>query len=142
MDTIGASGAAWTACGLLVASVACDLRRRRIPNAIPLLLLALFAVHVLAGAVAPLKVLWAHLAIGAVLLAAGFALYLTGRFGAGDGKLMAVSGLWVGPADLSLFLFGLAAGALTLSVFACCRSKRHGARARNCRLRLRSRRLL
>ena len=56
--------------------------------------------------------------IGVVLLAAGFALYLGGRFGAGDGKLIAIAGLWIGPADLGFFLLGLGACALALSLFA------------------------
>ena len=108
----------WAACALFAASVVCDLRARRIPNAIPLALLGLFAVYAFGGWAGPLGALWVHLAIGAVLLAAGFALFLSGGFGAGDGKLIAVAGLWVGPADLSLFLFTLAAGALALSLFA------------------------
>ena len=108
----------WTACGLLVASAVSDLRNRRVPNAIPLLLLGLFAVCAVAGAVGPPAVLWQHAAIGAVLLAAGFALYATGRFGGGDAKLIAVAGLWAGPNDLVVFLFGLGACALLLSMYA------------------------
>lgn len=108
----------WSACGLFAASVACDLRWRRIPNAIPLLLLGLFAGYALTGAAGPPSRLWVHLAIGAVLLGAGFALYLSGKFGAGDGKLIAVAGVWIGPGDLSLFLFGLAGCAFALSLFA------------------------
>ena len=108
----------WAACGLFAASMWCDLRRRRIPNSIPISLVVLFGVYALAGGVAPLKGLWVNLAIGAVLLAAGFALYLSGGFGAGDGKLIAVAGIWAGPADLSVFLLGLAACAFALSAFA------------------------
>ena len=108
----------WVACGLFAASMVCDLRSRRIPNVIPLALLGLFAVYAAAGAAGPPAGLWMHFAIGAVLLAAGFALYLSGRFGAGDGKLIAIAGLWIGPADLGLFLLGLAAGAFALSLFA------------------------
>ncbi|MDE0407408.1 MAG: prepilin peptidase [Alphaproteobacteria bacterium] len=110
----------WLACALFGAGMVCDLRTRRIPNAVPLALLALFAVHAAAGgggAPAP-GAIWAHLAIGAALLAGGFALYLTGSFGAGDAKLIAVAGAWIGPADLSLFLLGLAACAFALSLFA------------------------
>ncbi len=110
--------AVWAATGLFAASVVWDLRLRRVPNAIPLALLVLFAVYVIAGGAGPLTGLWAHLAIGAVLLAAGFALYLTGGFGAGDGKLIAVAGVWAGPGDLTLFLLGLAAGAFALSLIA------------------------
>ena len=63
----------WVVCGLFAASMVCDLRRRRIPNAIQLALLGLFAVYAATGAAGPPGVLWVHLAIGAVLLAAGFA---------------------------------------------------------------------
>ena len=105
----------WLACGLFAASMVWDLRSRRVPNAIPLALLGLFALYAVAGGVGHP---WMHLAIGAVLLAAGFVLYLSGRFGAGDGKLIAVAGVWIGPAELSLFLLGLAACAFALSLFA------------------------
>ena len=108
----------WAACGLFVAGVVFDLHRRRIPNPIPLSLLGLFVLYALGGGAGPFAGLWAHLAIGSALLAAGFALYLGGGFGAGDGKLIAVAGLWSGPADLGLFLFGLAASALVLCLFA------------------------
>ena len=110
--------AVWTACGLFAAGMVCDLRSRRIPNAIPLGLLGLFAGYVLAGGSGPSGALGVHLAIGAVLLAIGFILHLGGRFGAGDGKLIAVAGLWAGPADLGVFLLGLAVGAFALALFA------------------------
>jgi prepilin peptidase CpaA len=110
--------AVWVACGLLAVSVVCDLFWRRIPNAIPLALFGLFAVYAAAGGAGPPGALWVHVAIGAVLLAAGFALYLSGRFGAGDSKLIAVAGMWIGPTDLSLFLLGLAACAFALCLFA------------------------
>ena len=105
----------WGACGLLAAATVCDLRARRIPNAIPLALLALFAVHAAAGGT---EALWRHLVIGTVLLAAGFVLYLRGSFGAGDVKLAAVAGMWIGPTHLSLFLLGLGACALALVLLA------------------------
>ena len=108
----------WIACGLFAAAAVTDLRRRRIPNAVPLLLLGLFAVHAAVGEGRAPGPLWAHAAVGAALLVAGVALYSSGRFGAGDAKLMAAAGLWIGPADLSLFLLGLAAGAFALSMFA------------------------
>ncbi|MDE0382032.1 MAG: prepilin peptidase [Rhodospirillales bacterium] len=104
------------ACALFAVSVATDLRRREVPNAVPLLLLGLFALYAAAGAVRPVADLWQHLAIGAAVLASGFGLYLTGRFGAGDVKLLAVAGVWIGPAffHLTLFMFGMAAFALAL----------------------------
>ena len=104
----------WAACGLFAAGVATDLRNRTVPNAIPLLLVALFAVHAGAGPTGLAGSPWAHAAVGIVLLGLGFALWCTGKFGAGDAKLAAVAGLWVGTADLSLFLLGLGVCALLL----------------------------
>ena len=49
----------------------------------------------------------AYIATGGVLLVLGFGLFLMGALGAGDGKLMAVAGLWIGPTDISTFLFGV-----------------------------------
>ena len=108
----------WAACGLFAVGMVCDLRSRRIPNVIPLALLGLFAAYAAAGAAWPLTALWVHLGIGAVLLAAGFALYLGGGFGAGDAKLIAIAGVWSGPADLVFFLLGLAACAFAMSLYA------------------------
>ena len=109
--------AVWAACLLFVLAMAWDVRRRRIPNAIPLALAALFGACALAGGAAPAP-LWAHLATGGALLAAGFALYLGADLGPGDGKLLAAAGLWVGPRDLGVFLAGMGACALLLCLFA------------------------
>ena len=108
----------WSACALLVACVVCDVHSRRIPNAIVLALIGLFAAYAITGAAGPPAELWMRLGIGAAFLAGGFALYLTGGFGAGDGKLIAVTGIWIGPADLSPYLFGLGACAFALCLFA------------------------
>ena len=108
----------WSACGLFAACVVCDLHSRRIPNAIVLALIGLFAAYAVTGAAGPSAELWMRLGIGAAFLAGGFALYLTGGFGAGDGKLIAVTGIWIGPADLSPYLLGLGACALAMSLFA------------------------
>ena len=120
MESLGVYFAEAAACGLFAASIATDVRWRRIPNEVPLMLLAFFAIYAASGAVGPAGGLWQHVAVGTVILAAGFALYLTGRFGAGDTKLLAVAGLWIGPslAWLGLFLCGLAAFAFTLCLVA------------------------
>lgn len=120
MQSIGVYVAESAACGLFAASIATDLRSRQIPNAVPVLLLVFFALYAAAGAVGPVETLWQHFAVGAAILGAGFLLYLTGRFGAGDSKLLAVAGVWIGPslASLSLFLCSLAACAFALSMFA------------------------
>ena len=120
MQSIGVYVAESAACGLFAASIATDLRSRQIPNAVPALLLVFFALYAAAGGVGPAETIWQHFAVGAAVLAAGFLLYLTGRFGAGDSKLLAVAGVWIGPslASLSLFLCSLAACAFALSMFA------------------------
>ena len=71
----------WGACALFAASAVCDLRTRRIPNAIPLALFGLFAVYAITGGAGPLAGVWVHFGLGALLLAAGFLLYLTGASG-------------------------------------------------------------
>ena len=106
------------ACCLFAASMVTDLRSRQIPNLVPIVLLALFPVYAFVGGIGPTASLWSHIMIGMILLCIGFALYLTGNFGAGDGKLLAVAGVWVGLSDMRLFLFGLGATALALSAFA------------------------
>ena len=106
----------WAACALFAAGAATDLGNRTVPNAIPLTLLALFAIHAATGSSGASGPLWAHFAVGAALLAGGFALYTTGRFGGGDAKLVAAAGLWTGPGGLALFLLALGACALSLSL--------------------------
>lgn len=103
-------------CALFGAAIVFDLTGRWIPDSIPLTLLILFVLYTLAiGHLAPV---WTHIAIGAVLLLVGFTLFAFGGLGGGDGKLMAVAGLWVGPHDLTLFLIGLGLLSLCLALFA------------------------
>ena len=113
-----APAAACAACALFAAGAATDLRSRTVPNAIPLALFALFALHAVADPMSPGASPWAHLAVGTAVLAAGFALWCTGKFGAGDAKLAAAAGLWAGPADLAAFLLGLGACAFALAAIA------------------------
>lgn len=94
-------------CALLGAAVVFDLLSRQIPNTVPLALLGLFALYAAVFGQREMVPLWAHVFTGAVLLGAGFALFLAGVLGAGDGKLMAAAGLWVGPAGMGSFLVGM-----------------------------------
>ncbi|MCY4390338.1 MAG: prepilin peptidase [Desulfurellaceae bacterium] len=103
-------------CALFGAAIVSDLGGRWIPDSIPLALLLLFALYALTGG--HLASVWTHIAIGAVLLLVGFALFAFGGLGGGDGKLMAVAGLWVGPHDLTFFLIGLGLLSLCLALFA------------------------
>ncbi len=103
-------------CALFGVAVISDLTGRWIPDSVPLALLVLFALYtVTAGHTASV---WAHIAIGVVLLLVGFVLFALGGLGGGDGKLMAVAGLWVGPYDITFFLVGLGLLALGLALFA------------------------
>ena len=105
-------------CALLGAAVVSDLVNRQIPNAVPAALLGLFAIQVaVAGHREMAPPLWAHVATGAALLAVGFVFFLMGALGAGDGKLMAAAGLWVGPFGVGSFLFGMGLLGLALGLF-------------------------
>jgi prepilin peptidase CpaA len=79
-----------------------DLRAMRIPN---LAVLALLAVYAVIGVlVLPTSVWawsWLHFV---VVLVAGFALSLTGAFGAGDAKFAAAMAPFIALGDLRLFL--------------------------------------
>lgn len=103
-------------CVLFGGAVVSDLTGRWIPDRIPLGLLLLFALYTLTGP--HLAPVWTHIAVGAGLLLVGFVLFALGGLGGGDGKLMAVAGLWVGPHDLTLFLIGLGLLSLCLALFA------------------------
>lgn len=105
-------------CGLFGAAMVFDLAGRWIPDTVPLALLALFALYALITDATTMAPVWTHIATGAVLLVAGFVLFITGAFGGGDGKLMAAAGLWIGPFNISLFLLGLGLLALGLGLFA------------------------
>lgn len=105
--------------------ISTDLLVRKITNQAVLILLLgwLFfsASHVLqAGALDMLalrKTLWALPGAAAVLVV-GFLLFLTGRLGAGDVKLMSVLCLWVGQGHQIVFIMvtALAGGVLALSL--------------------------
>ena len=58
------------------------------------------------------------LTCGGLMLVLGFGLHAAGWVGAGDGKLLAVLALWLGPADLAFALFGTTALGLMLLLLA------------------------
>lgn len=105
-------------CLLLGAAVVFDLVRREIPNAIPVALVGLFAVHAAVVDQRVVAPLWAHALTGALLLAVGFGLFMMGAFGAGDGKLMGAAGLWIGPTGIGGFLVGVGVLGVALGLFA------------------------
>ena len=105
---------------LLVAGVACvsDLRTRRIPNVLTFGAAAAAVIfHVwtsgLDGGLASLG----GLVVGAALM---FVLYTLGGMGAGDVKLLAALGAWLGPTDAVWMVLytGIAGGVIALIVAA------------------------
>jgi prepilin peptidase CpaA len=99
---------------LMILAATTDARRYRIPNIISLALLLLFPAYVL---VSPQPVAWdEHLAIFALVLAAGFYLYTKGYAGAGDIKFLTVISLWAGPNLVLplLFITTIAGGLLAI----------------------------
>ncbi len=100
-------------------AAASDLLTMTIPNRISLVLIAAFLLLApLAGLGWP--AFWQHMAAGAVVLAAGIALFALRVFGGGDAKLLAVASLWLGLDQLVPF-FGYVAmigGALCVVIIA------------------------
>lgn len=89
---------------------------RRISNGLILFFfLAFFPVAVAAGL--SLFTILEHAATAGVLLIVGYVLFTFGYWGAGDGKLTAVIGLWLGFAPSLLFvIFSALAGGLLASL--------------------------
>lgn len=108
---------------LLCAAVVTDLRSRRIPNVLVLTgLVMAFSLHTLAlvggTAALPGRPWWAPLAGCAAGLAALMPLHLMRACGAGDVKLLAMVGAFVGtPAVLTATLYTLLAGGLLSVLF-------------------------
>jgi prepilin peptidase CpaA len=99
------------------AAAASDAARLRIPNALIVYLLG--GVMVAAVLSQPgWAGLAAHAAVGLAILVGGLILFARGWMGGGDVKLLAVTGLWLGPAATPalLILTALAGGVLTLAM--------------------------
>ena len=99
---------------LLVIAAVSDARRYRIPNIVCAILLLLFPLFVLT---APSAIEWGqHLMVFGLMLVSGFAMFMGNIAGAGDIKLLAVTGLWAGPHLIAVFLVttAIAGGFLAL----------------------------
>lgn len=103
-----------------ILAAASDALTLRIPNALILFLLAGFAAMTALSAPGWTD-LAASVAVGLVLLAGGAVLFSHGLMGGGDVKLLAVTGLWLGPgaAPAFLVLTALVGGVLSLALLAC-----------------------
>ncbi len=108
----------WPTLGLLVLGTVCDFRRREIPDAVPL---ALLALAVLATGFGWTDRSWASLLAGVGLaLTVGLFLFWRGGFGGGDVKVLAGVGGIVGIQALLpvMFFTALAGAAIALVALA------------------------
>ena len=93
----------------VAAAAVTDVRTYRIPNAIVLVLLGLFAVAAGYAVYRHMPVSWVnHLSAGLLSLVVGLVLYGTRQMGAGDVKLLAALALWAGLPALPFLLFWIA----------------------------------
>lgn len=90
-------------CSLAAAAIY-DVAKRIIPNIIHLFIFVAWAGIVLAGHAAPLP----SLAAGAITLLIGIFVFSRGWLGGGDAKLIAACALFIGPAQLPVFIFHMA----------------------------------
>lgn len=98
-----------------------DLLGRRIPNrAVIIILLGWIAIRVWDITIksAPLSIIYKDLPGAGIIFLVGFLLFLTGRLGAGDVKLMAVLCLWVGYGQQITFIMvtALVGGVLAIAL--------------------------
>lgn len=100
--------------GLLVIAAASDLKSYRIPNWVCVAIAAAFAVAAPLGM--PFDRIWPHVAVGVSVFGIGYLLYALTGMGAGDAKLGAAIGLWIGPAGLQTWLTYFALAMLALAI--------------------------
>ncbi len=94
--------------GLLFAACIVDLKAFRIPNAIPLALIALFLIK--AAATDEIAVWPAHLVAFGLTFGFGLLAFSLGMLGGGDIKLITALALWFGTSALPSFLVITAIG--------------------------------
>lgn len=94
--------------GFLITACIVDLKAFRIPNAIPLALIALFLIK--AAASGNVAVWPEHLTAFGLIFALAFLAFAFRLFGGGDAKLMTALALWFGMASLPSFLVITALG--------------------------------
>jgi prepilin peptidase CpaA len=112
----------WIPLGLLAIAAAVDLRRREVPDAIPVALLA-WAIVARVGGLSTIS--WTSLAAGAACaLALGVCLFAIGAFGGGDVKTLAALGAVLGVRDFFPVLFYIAIAGGVLGALASIRGRR------------------
>jgi prepilin peptidase CpaA len=109
---------------LMIAAVS-DARRYRIPNIVCAALLLLFPLYVFT---APGAIEWEqNLMVCGLMLLSGFIMFVANFAGAGDIKLLAATGLWVGPHLVAVFLVttAIAGGLLAVCMAAITHIQNH-----------------
>jgi len=101
----------------LIAAAFNDIAEFKIPNWIPVVLLAAFPVAIVSSDVG-LSYLWQGLMIGAGMLVVGFGLFALKVAGGGDGKLLAAVAPWIGLSQMFNFLLATAffGGVLAIAI--------------------------
>lgn len=104
--------------GFLLVACLVDLKAFRIPNAVPLALMALFLIK--AAATAGLAVWPEHVVAFGVTFGFSFLAFALGLVGGGDAKLLSAAALWVGVSALPGFLAitAVSGGVLALTLMA------------------------
>ncbi len=90
-----------------------DGRRFRIPNWMPLAILALFVLRIAVGRPFPVH---HHIMVAAAVFAVTYASFVMGWFGGGDVKLLTAVCLWVSPQEVLVLLMIMAITGSVLGV--------------------------
>ena len=106
---------------LAAAALYTDTRRREVPNWLVIGLVMLWALAIPLAPQALNASVWASLVCGVGTLTAGYLFHRLGWLGGGDGKLMGVLALWVGPWELGWWLLGTAFLGLVMALLALAR---------------------
>ena len=96
------------AAALALLALVTDGLHRQIPHWIVGGLVFLWVVGALFAAQPSITAAWGSLGCGAAGLSLGYAFHRAGWLGGGDGKLLGVLALWLGPDDIGLWLMSTA----------------------------------
>lgn len=101
--------------GTLAWAAVNDAMWYRIPNAVPIVILALYPLYLLAGGPGLANLHWS-LAIALATFLTGAFMFARGWMGGGDVKLLAALALWAGPAHFPelILMTSIAGGVLAL----------------------------
>lgn len=118
VSSVGPDSAVAGAAILALAALYTDGSRRQIPPWILVGMMLLWVAAAWFTAEPSPTVIWAAIVCGAVALAVGYLFFRAGWLGGGDGKLLGVLALWLGPKDVGLWLLATAVLGLLLVALA------------------------